>query len=86
VQLVGIDHVGLGLDLVFDAEAVSNFARARADEWPQARDPAWPGFRYAPPAQLVELVGLMLDHDYRESDIAKFLGGNHLRVARAVWK
>jgi membrane dipeptidase len=86
VELVGVDHVGLGLDLVFDAEAVSNFARARADEWPQARDPAWPGFRYARPAQLVELVGLMLDHDYRESHIAKFLGGNHLRVARAVWK
>jgi membrane dipeptidase len=85
VQLVGIDHAGLGLDIVFDAEAVSNFARARADEWPQAKDPAWPGFRYARPAQLVELVRHMLDRGYAEGDVRKFLGGNYLRIARAVW-
>lgn len=85
VQLVGIDHVGLGLDLVFDADAVSNFARSRADEWPQARDPAWPGFRYARLDQLTELVDMMLARRYTEADIAKFLGGNYLRIARQVW-
>ncbi|MBM3545521.1 MAG: peptidase M19 [Alphaproteobacteria bacterium] len=82
-QLVGIDHIGL--DLVFDAEAVSNFARSRADEWPQARDPNWPGFRYARLSQLVELVRMMLSRGYSESDVAKFLGGNYLRIARAFW-
>ena len=85
VQLVGIDHVGLGLDLVFDAEAVSDFARRRADEWPQARDPNWPGFRYAKLSQLLELVRLMLDRGYGEDGVAKFLGGNYLRIARAAW-
>ena len=86
VQLVGIDHVGLGLDIVFDAEAVTNFARSRADEWPQAKDPAWPGFRYAQPAQLVDLVAHMLDRGYADEDVTKFLGGNYLRLARRFWR
>ncbi|MBL8689541.1 MAG: membrane dipeptidase [Rhodospirillaceae bacterium] len=86
VRLVGIDHVGLGLDLVFDAEAVTNFARSRADEWPQARDPNWPGFRYAQPAQLVDLVALMLERGYGDEDVRKFLGGNYLRLARTFWR
>lgn len=85
-QLVGIEHVGLGLDIVFDAEAVSSFARARADEWPQAKDPAWPGFRYVRPAQLVDLVRHMLDRGYADADVRKFLGGNYLRLARATWR
>ena len=86
VRLVGIDHVGLGLDLVFDAEAVTDFARSRADEWPQAKDPNWPGFRYAQPAQLVDLVALMLERGYGDEDVRKFLGGNYLRLARAFWR
>jgi membrane dipeptidase len=86
VQLVGVDHAGLGLDLVFDAEAVTSFARSRADEWPQAKDPNWPGFRYAQPAQLVDLVALMLERGYGDEDVRKFLGGNYLRLARAFWR
>lgn len=86
VELVGIDHVGLGLDIVFDAEAVSNFARSRADEWPQAKDPSWPGFRYVQPPQLVDLVRLMLGRGYSDEDVTKFLGGNYLRLARRFWR
>jgi membrane dipeptidase len=86
VQLLGADHVGLGFDVVFDAEPLSRWVRARPDEWPMARDPAWPGFQYAVPEQIVDLVALMLSHGYPQAAIEGILGLNHLRVCGQVWK
>ena len=86
VQLIGADHVGLGFDVVFDADPLSRWVRSRPDEWPMARDPAWPGFRYAVPEQIVDLVALMLSHGYPEAAIKGILGLNHVRICGRVWK
>jgi membrane dipeptidase len=84
VQLVGADHVGLGLDYVFDmSEMDANLAEHR-DIWPEE----WgykPGIQFVAPEQLPELTELLLQRQYREDDIRKILGGNLLRVAEAVW-
>ncbi len=85
VQMVGAEHVGIGLDVVFDPEPLSRWARGRPEEWPMVRDPQWPGFRYAAPEQLPELVQMMLDHGYPEAAVRDILGGNYLRVCRQVW-
>jgi len=85
-EIGGIEHVGLGLDVVFEPKALSEWARGRPDEWPMTRDPAWAGFRYAVPEQLPGLTDLMLQHGYSESHIRKVLGENLLRVCRAVWR
>jgi membrane dipeptidase len=86
VELAGIDHVGLGLDMMFDPKPLSEWVRGRPDEWPMAQDPHWPGFRYAFPEQLPGLTELMLRHGYTEVQIRKVLGENLLRVCRAVWR
>lgn len=86
VQLVGAEHVCIGFDVVFDAEPLSRWARGRPDEWPMTQDPAWPGFNYAVPEQLFELVTLMLSHGYPEASIRAILGQNYLRVCGQVWK
>lgn len=86
VNLVGIDHVGIGLDIVFDPAPLNDWIRGRPDEWPVAADPAWPGFRFARLGQLAELVDRMCMGGYGETDIRKFLGGNYLRISREVWK
>ena len=53
VQMTGPRHVGLGLDIVFDAARRSNdWMRKRPDEWPGVEDPAWPGVSYAMPEQV----------------------------------
>jgi membrane dipeptidase len=84
VQLVGPEHVGLGLDVVFDAQPLMDWMRTRPDEWPDTRDPHWPGVRYAVPEQLPELIDLMLEAGYGERAVAAVLGGNLLRVCGAV--
>jgi membrane dipeptidase len=86
VQLVGPEHVGLGLDVVFDAQPLMDWMRTRPDEWPDTQDPKWPGVHYATPEQLPELIDLMLEAGYGEKAVAAVLGGNLLRVCGAVWR
>ena len=86
VQLVGPQHACLGLDVVFDVTALNAYIRARPEEWPDAADPAWPGFRYAQPEQLPELVALMLRAGYGETAVRGVLGENLRRVCGQVWK
>jgi membrane dipeptidase len=86
VQRVGPAHVGLGLDIVFDAKRLSDWMRLRPDEWPGVENPNWPGVRYAMPEQLVELTGLMLEHGYSKADVQAILGGNYVRICEKVWR
>ena len=86
VQLVGSQHVGLGIDVVFNHEKLSDYIRQRPDEWPVAKDPNWPGFRYVMPEQMVELVEIMLQHGYADEDAISILGQNYVRICRQVWR
>ena len=38
------------------------------------------------PEQLPEIVAILMDKGYSAADLAKILGGNHLRVAEACWR
>lgn len=85
-SLVGIEHVGLALDYVYDEEKFWNWVRANPDMWPDNNGQGHPNTRFAQPEQLHEVVTLMLEAGYQETDVAKILGGNFARVARQVWK
>jgi membrane dipeptidase len=85
-QLVGPAHVGLGLDLVSDAVAVSDFARSRPEEWPFAAVPGWKGFQYAKAEQIEELAHELAAHGYSQQDVNGIFGGNYLRICREVWR
>jgi membrane dipeptidase len=84
VQMVGADHVGLGLDYAFDQGELDAHLAANPNIWPAE----WgyrPGIKFVAPEQLPELTELLLRRGYREDDVRKILGGNLLRVAEAVW-
>jgi len=85
VDLLGPDHVGLGLDVVFDAVALSDWIRTRPDEWPGKDDPDWPGFTYGIPEDGARVTELMMQQGYDESSIRKILGENYLRICTRVW-
>ncbi len=85
VDLVGVEHVGLGVDLVYDIEGWNRFFLANKDRY-------WRDYADTPPAQFLQpetlpaLTEAMLERGYAESDVRAILGGNYLRVAREVWR
>ena len=84
VQLVGIAHVGLGLDYVFDAEEANDYARANPAMFPPAEGYA-EGIRMVAPEQVRAIAGELLNRGYVTSDVRRVMGGNFMRVAHATW-
>ncbi len=84
VQLVGPDHVGLGLDYIFDQQELEHYLSLHPNLFPPDRYRE--GIEMVQPEQIPEIAEMLLDLGYAEVDLKKILGGNHLRVAENVWK
>jgi membrane dipeptidase len=85
VDLVGIDHVGMGLDYVYDMSNMLAELAASAHIWPP--ELGYSGeLHFMAPEAMPEITEALLQRNYSESDIGKLLGGNLLRVADQVWK
>jgi membrane dipeptidase len=84
VQLVGPRHVGLGLDFVFDPQELSDFLKANVEVFPPEEYGCEP--RMVAPEQVPEIASALLRLGYADADVCAVMGGNHMRVARQVWK
>jgi membrane dipeptidase len=84
-DLVGIDHVGLGLD--YATTSPGGELPPRKDFWwpPADYNATWP-MKSASPRVIPEIAAGLLERGLAPTDVAKVLGGNFLRVAQAVWK
>jgi membrane dipeptidase len=83
-QLVGVEHAGLGLDYVFDAQEVDDFVKANPALFPR-EEGYTTGLRQVAPERIGDIAGELLRLGYRPVDVRRVLGGNFLRVARATW-
>lgn len=83
-KLVGPQHVALGIDNVYYMDSM--IARWRANPGRYTEGYPEPPWHFVQPEQLPEIVQVMIDRGYDDSSIAGILGGNFLRVAKAVWK
>ena len=86
VNLVGAQHVGIGLDYVKNTAGFWDWVRANPDMWPPVDGKPHHDTKFAQPEQLAQLCELMLSHQYSENDVRAILGGNFMRVASEVWK
>jgi len=87
VQLLGADHVGIGLDYVFDLAELGEYVVEMKGTFPDGLGyEVGADLRCVSPSQIEKLVELQIKAGYAEADIQKILGGNLLRVAKAVWK
>jgi membrane dipeptidase len=84
VNLVGSEHVGIALDYHFDGEEIFNFVKSNPQIWPSHEYPD--GLALMQPEQMPAIAEQLLALGYREADVAKIMGGNHLRIAQRVWK
>ena len=84
-QRVGPEHVGIGLDYVFDERELLGYL----DESPSlfaVEDQQRMEYPILGPECLPAIVRGLADMGYSEGDIRKVVGGNFLRVADQVWK
>jgi membrane dipeptidase len=85
VQLVGPQHVGLGLDYVFDEQELADFVAANPQTFPPDE---YGGGRPAlvRPEQIPPIAEHLMRLGYSAEDLRAILGGNHLRIAHQVWR
>jgi len=86
-RLAGIDHVGIGLDFVFDNDELLEYLQANPHMF--GRD-AETLRKYAcgfvAPEQIREIAQCLHSMGYAQADLARIFGENLMRVARTVWK
>jgi membrane dipeptidase len=96
-DLVGIDHVALGIDYFGGQAGVADQATADRIYANAIESGQWKSESYPPPPyhypQGIEtprtfhnLTARLLERGFSEDDTLKILGGNWMRVYRAVWK
>ena len=85
VGLVGPDHVGLGLDFVFDLKELEDYIANMKGTFGQNDGVGFTN-RFAPPETFIPVTARLLRLGYPPDDVRKIVGGNWYRVARQVWK
>lgn len=83
-KLVGPQHVGLGLDYVYDMESLQFVTQLHADKWPKSGGYTNPEIKQVAPEDLPRITDLLVKQGYSESEIKGILGENFLRVYKDV--
>lgn len=91
-NMVGIDHVGFGVDCLYGdhvgvhhafAQALSIAATAKTgveyEEVPYVK------YLENPTESSWNIIRWLVKHNYSDEDIAKVIGGNAIRVLQEVW-
>jgi membrane dipeptidase len=85
IDRVGADHIGLGLDFVFDMAELDELVRSNPTLFPLGMDMSGGIPMIAPEAMGVVAERLAQDN-LTDSQISGILGGNWFRVAAQVWR
>lgn len=87
VDVVGPEHVGLGLDYVFDQDELNAYLAENRDTFPPESGYAeHVPYRFTSPCQLPEVTEALLGLGYPEDAVRGIMGGNWLRVTEEVWR
>ncbi|MDD9877711.1 MAG: membrane dipeptidase [Magnetovibrio sp.] len=96
VELIGADHVGLGIDYYMGMDPIIPAEKARARYDDAVATGRWDADVYPPPPhyfpegietpdRLANLTAGLVARGYAEADVRKIIGGNWLRVFRETW-
>lgn len=85
VDLIGAEHVGLGLDFVFDQQELDDHVLARPDLFPPLKGYG-AGMAMIEPERIPHIADALLARGYTDTQVQGILGHNNLRVARHVWR
>ena len=85
VQLVGVEHVGLGLDYVFDKQELEDWITGNPDSFPIDGGYAT-GMNMIEPERLPDIAEALAVRGYKEDNIAAIFGNNFGRLAQQIWQ
>ena len=85
IDLVGADHVGLGLDYVFDRTELDEHVRANPTLFPAGMN-LQAGMRMVEPEAISAIAEGLAGDNLTDTQILGILGGNWLRIATRVWR
>jgi membrane dipeptidase len=85
VDLVGAEHVGLGLDYVFDRAELDEHVRVNPALFPSGFDAAG-GIGMVEPEAIGAIADGLARDNLTDEQIRGVLGGNWLRIASRVWR
>jgi len=86
VNLVGVEHVGLGVDSVLDRDELPKLLKLYPHAWPDPAMREVESIAFAQLEQLPQITQELLKLGYDDDSVKKILGGNFLRVAAEVWR
>lgn len=84
VDLIGPEHVGLGLDYVFDMSELEGYLKESPERFPPVTGEAG-GYTQVEPERFPEIAERLLSRGYGDKEVQGIMGHNNLRVARQVW-
>ena len=85
-DLVGTEHVGLGLDYVFDTTELDDYVRLNPQLFPPGLLNEQGGVAMIPPEAIEGIAAGLARVNFSQAQIDGILGGNWLRVAGQVWR
>ena len=84
-QLIGPEHVGIGLDYVFDLCELDEYVKKNGAKFPaHIRD--LEAYTQVEPERFPDIAEGLLRLGYSEAQVQGILGHNNLRIAQAVWR
>ncbi|MET4805586.1 membrane dipeptidase [Limibacillus sp. MBR-115] len=86
VNLVGIEHVGIGVDIVLDKAEGLEMNDNYSKMFPGYSAADWADMHNYMPEQFSELTETLVKKGYSDEHVRLILGENFLRVAAKVWK
>ncbi|MCG8562186.1 MAG: dipeptidase [Hyphomicrobiales bacterium] len=83
-SLVGARHVGLGFDFITEIDTFAARVGDTADQWPSNNGKPVRFDQFAAPEIVGPVIETMCRQGYSDDDVRQVLGGNFLRVFKAV--
>ena len=85
-DLIGIDHVAIGLDYGPQQPELDSVFAERLDVWPPGQYPRGADIGYLEPECFARVAEALLDRGYSDGEVAGVLGENFLHLAERVWR
>jgi len=82
-NLVGIEHVGFGLDFVFELKKTLELVKLHPDKFPNSKQ--YSKIKMIAPNFIDDIIDELIKRSYSSDEVKLIIGGNFFKVAKSIW-